>query len=49
MVFICIFVKVGSHCIYMVFIMIQLVMVRGVVTHDLLSGPTVFVATMYCP
>ena len=29
MVFICTFVKVGCHCIYMVFIMIQLVMVSG--------------------
>ena len=29
MVFICIFVKVGCHCIYIVIIMIQLVMVSG--------------------
>ena len=47
MVFICIFVKVSCHCIF--FIMIQLVKVSaGVLTHDLLSGPTVFVATLYC-
>ena len=29
MVFICIFVKVSCHCIYMFFIMIQLVKVSG--------------------